>query len=110
MPFIRQLFIRLTGLDPDGLERKLYVIRRCIEKEARTEGMSMDDFYIPSFSSRTIIYKGMFVAPQMAAFFPDLSDPDFKSSLVLSIRDTAPIPFPPGLWPSPSGMWLITAR
>ncbi|MBI9102304.1 MAG: glutamate synthase large subunit [Spirochaetales bacterium] len=83
MPFIRQLFVRIAGLEPAELERRLYIIRRSIEKEAGAEGFSMDEFYIPSFSSRTIIYKGMFVAPQMAAFFSDLSDPDFKSSLVL---------------------------
>ncbi len=83
MPFIRQLFLRISGLSGEELERRLYVIRRCIEKEAVNTGLSMDDFYIPSFSSRTLIYKGMFVAPQMAAFFPDLSSPDFMSSLVL---------------------------
>ena len=45
--------------------------------------MTRDDFYPVSLSSRTIVYKGMFVAPQIPKFFPDLGDPLFSSALAL---------------------------
>jgi glutamate synthase (NADPH) large chain len=62
-----------------GFERALYSLRKRIESEARIAGFSLDDFSIPSLSSRTIVYKGMFVAAQFASFYPDLRRPDFKS-------------------------------
>ena len=52
--------------DQDAFERKLYVIRRLIEKAAEP------DLALPSLSSRTIVYKGMLTAPQMSGYFPDL--------------------------------------
>ena len=55
--------------DQDAFERKLYVIRRLIELPP------VSDLAIPSFSSRTIVYKGMLTAPQLPRFFTDLRDP-----------------------------------
>ena len=83
MPWLRQLFLRLPGVTGDDLERRLFIIRRALEKGAAAGGINRDNFYISSLSSRRVVYKGMFVAPQIPAFFPDLSDPLFISSLAL---------------------------
>ncbi len=80
-PFIRQLFVGASGPqaeDRDAFERKLYVIRRVVELEARHPGL-----YIASSSSRTINYKGMLISYQLAAFYPDLRDERCKSALAL---------------------------
>ncbi|HEX3391392.1 MAG TPA: glutamate synthase large subunit, partial [Solirubrobacteraceae bacterium] len=63
--------------DQAAFERKLYVIRRVIEAAAGRE------IAIPSFSSRTIVYKGMLTAPQLPRYFPDLRDPRVASRLAL---------------------------
>ncbi len=78
-PFIRQLLVGAAdGLaDQDAFERKLYVIRRLIELEAG------DELALPSFSSRTLVYKGMLTAPQLPRYFTDLRDPRLASRLAL---------------------------
>ncbi len=79
-PHIAQVFVGATvdGVaDRDALERQLYVIRRAVERE-QLEGLS-----IASFSSRTVVYKGMLTAPQLSRYFPDLSDPRFESRLAV---------------------------
>ena len=70
-PVIRQVLIAASDeiADQDAFERKLYVIRRVIEKAAGP------DVSFPSFSSRTMVYKGMLTAPQLPRYFPDLRDP-----------------------------------
>ncbi|MCK5200608.1 MAG: glutamate synthase subunit alpha, partial [Spirochaetales bacterium] len=83
MPFVFQSFISVKGLSGEELERKLYIIRRSIEKRASAADYSIDDFYISSLSCRTIVYKGMFVAPQLEEFYPDLKDSSYKSALAL---------------------------
>jgi len=85
MPSFWQLFLTPPpGTAPgEPTERRLYVLRRVLEKEARRSGWSPERFYIPSLSSRTIVYKGMFVSPQFMPFYPDLSEPDFESSLAI---------------------------
>ncbi len=70
MPRIRQLFIDCTD------ERRLYIIRREIEKATANT-------YICSCSSKTIVYKGLLLATQIEAFYPDLSDPDFASPFAI---------------------------
>jgi glutamate synthase domain-containing protein 2/glutamate synthase domain-containing protein 1/glutamate synthase domain-containing protein 3 len=77
MPRIRQFVVGARGLDQDAFERKLYVIRRAAENAAGPE------LVIPSLSSRTLVYKGMLTAPQLARFYPDLHDPSFESALAL---------------------------
>ena len=68
-PLIRQLFVGAAdGLDQDGFERKLYVIRRVAENTAGGE------LVVPTFSSRTIVYKGMLTPPQLRRYFADLRD------------------------------------
>ena len=78
-PEIRQAFISCGGMTGDELERKLYIIRKVIEKNSREEGFSTAEVYPVSLSSRTIVYKGMFVAPQLESFYDDLRCTDFKS-------------------------------
>src|SRR5579862_6090308 len=79
-PRIRQLVVaaspELAG-DQDAFERKLYVIRRVAEIAAGSE------LVVPSFSSRTIVYKGMLTAPQLRAYFADLRDERLASALAL---------------------------
>jgi glutamate synthase (NADPH) large chain len=78
-PVIRQVIIAAAEEieDQAAFERKLYVIRRLIERAAGC------DLSIPSFSSRTIVYKGMLKAPQLPRYFSDLRDPRVASRLAL---------------------------
>ncbi|OYW13468.1 MAG: hypothetical protein B7X34_00160, partial [Acidobacteriia bacterium 12-62-4] len=84
-PYIEQIFIRRSpGMTEDALERKLYVIRKRAEHEiAASEIRDKDFFYIPSLSCRTVVYKGLLLAPQMQKFYKDLSDTECKSSLAM---------------------------
>ncbi len=83
LPYVMQVFIQFGGLTGDALERKAYVTRKVIEHRAQEQNHTTDDFYICSFSSRTLNYKGMFVAPQFEHFYPDVSDTDMDSALAL---------------------------
>ncbi len=78
-PVIRQLFVGAGDdiADELALERRLYVIRRVAERAAGAE------LVVPSFSARTLVYKGMLSAPQLARYFPDLTDDRFASALAL---------------------------
>ncbi|HWU37520.1 MAG TPA: hypothetical protein VN203_07680, partial [Candidatus Acidoferrum sp.] len=84
-PYIEQIFIRRApGMDQDALERKLYVVRKRAEAEIAASDMrERDFFYIPSLSSRTIVYKGLLLAPQIAHFYKELADPEATSALCL---------------------------
>ena len=84
-PYIEQIFIgHAPGMDQDALERKLYVVRKRMEAEiARSDMREKDFFYIPSMSSRTIVYKGLLLAPQIAHFYGELSDPEAMSAICL---------------------------
>jgi glutamate synthase (NADPH) large chain len=84
-PYIQQIFIRSSpGIDQDVLERKLYVIRKRAETEvAESDIHDRNFFYLPSLSSRTIVYKGLLLAPQIAHFYRELSDPAVTSALCL---------------------------
>ena len=78
MPCICQCFVRR----PEGIsrgidfDRKLYIIRRVFEH-------SNDNTYVLSFSSRTIVYKGMLLVNQLRRFYTDLDDPDYQSAMAL---------------------------
>ena len=85
-PLIRQVFIdRPESLVEDlAFERKLYVVRRLIEKAvSRSAIPSRGDFYIPSLSCRTIVYKGMLNASQLLVFYPDLADERVESAIAM---------------------------
>ena len=78
MPYIMQGFVKKPkdvnkGIDFD---RKLYVARRVFEQTA-------EDTYVCSLSSRTIVYKGMFLVGQLRTFFKDLVDEDYESAIAL---------------------------
>ena len=70
--------------DQDDFERHLYILRKCISNavyeaaDARTKG-----YYAVCLSSRTLVYKGMFLADQLRTYYPDLSNPAFESALAL---------------------------
>ncbi len=85
-PFIRQVFVgRGAGIkDSAHFERRLYVIRKIVENSIRRSDLTEKSFfYIPSLSCRTMVYKGMLLADQVNAFYPDLADPELKSGLAL---------------------------
>ena len=84
-PYIEQLFLgRPAGLDEESFERLLYRVRRRTENEmAASEIEGKEDFYIPSLSCRTIIYKGLMLAPQIEKFYFELANPLVTSALCL---------------------------
>jgi glutamate synthase (NADPH/NADH) large chain len=84
-PYIQQIFVGCTpGMEEDAFERKLYIVRKRAENEVRESGIEdAETFYIPSLSCRTIVYKGLLLAPQIANFYRELSDPDAESALCL---------------------------
>ena len=78
MPYIMQAIIERPEEIAKGLDfdRKLYIIRRVFEQ-------SNDNTYVVSLSSRTIVYKGMFLVDQLRKFYPDLQDKDYKSAIAM---------------------------
>ncbi len=85
-PLIRQVFVGRGANcpDQDTFERKLFVIRKQIDNRIRD--LQMDEgkmFYIPSFSSRTLVYKGMLLADQVGVYYRDLTDERMVSGLAL---------------------------
>ena len=82
LPLIQQVLIgRPTHIHTDQFERRLYLI--CKELEHKITDENLDEFHIASFSHRTIVYKGLLVAPQLALFYSDLQDEDFEASLAV---------------------------
>jgi len=84
-PVSRQVFIkRPDGEDQNAFERRLLVLRKVISNTIRAETDAVDKgFYIVSLSSRTTVYKGMFLAYQLGAYYKDLTDERFQSALAL---------------------------
>jgi glutamate synthase domain-containing protein 1 len=85
-PFIRQAFIqRAASLsDSAAFERALYILRKRAEHTLKfLDENGSNRFYIPSLSSRTIVYKGMLLVNQMEDFYPELRDTDMVSALAL---------------------------
>jgi glutamate synthase domain-containing protein 2/glutamate synthase domain-containing protein 1/glutamate synthase domain-containing protein 3 len=86
-PYIEQLFLGKSEgmeLDEDAFERLLYRVRRRTENEmAASEIEGKEDFYIPSLSCRTIVYKGLMLAPQIEKFYFELANPLVTSALCL---------------------------
>ncbi|WP_027263805.1 glutamate synthase large subunit [Sedimentitalea nanhaiensis] len=81
-PEIEQILLSNSkGVDEETFERELYVIRRRIEKAANEAGIN--GLYIASLSCRSIIYKGMMLAEQVAVFYPDLMDARFESAFAI---------------------------
>jgi glutamate synthase (NADPH) large chain len=84
-PYIQQIFLRAgQGMSRDQLERKLYVVRKRAEREIGSSDIKDKAFfYVPSMSSRIIVYKGLLLAPQITQFYAELNDPDVESALCL---------------------------
>ena len=84
-PYIEQLFVgKPAGLDEDAFERLLYRIRRRTENEiAASEIEDKETFYVPSLSCRSIVYKGLMLAPQIEKFYIELANPQVTSALCL---------------------------
>ncbi|WP_096786923.1 glutamate synthase large subunit [Rhodobacter sp. CZR27] len=81
-PEIEQILIRCEkDIDEEQFERELYIIRRRIEKAA--QAASIQGVYLCSLSCRSIIYKGMMLAEQVATFYPDLQDERFESAFAI---------------------------
>ena len=78
MPSIWQGFVQKPADLPAGLDfdRRLYIVRRVFEQ-------SNANTYVPSLSSRTIVYKGMFLVGQLRTFFPDLQSEDYQSAIAI---------------------------
>lgn len=88
IPVFKQVFIgkkSKKNKTSDDFERKLFLIRRLIDRRIRTE-MKLDrsQYYVPSFSSRTIVYKGMLLGDQVKKFYEDLKSPDLTSAFCLT--------------------------
>ena len=81
-PLIQQVLIgRPNHITLDNYEHRLYLICKEIEHQVVEE--QLPDFHIASFSHRTIVYKGLLVAPQLAMFYSDLCNDDFEASLAV---------------------------
>ncbi len=85
-PVVRQVFVERSSSIKDRMsfERKLYIIRKRAEQAIRYGGLPGGNwFYICSLSFKTLVYKGMLISTQLRHFYPDLSDPELVSSLVM---------------------------
>jgi glutamate synthase (ferredoxin) len=83
-PVIRQVFVARGDAVPDeaAFERKLYVIRRMVEKAVSRSAIPQRwSFYVPSLSYKTVVYKGMLNSSQLLSFYPDLRDPTFEAAI-----------------------------
>jgi len=90
MPLIKQaIVVRGPGIkDQDAFERKILAIRKQTQnplaRQAVTHGLpALTDLYMPSFSTRTVVYKGLLLAPQVGSFYEDLHNPLTESALAL---------------------------
>jgi glutamate synthase (NADPH/NADH) large chain len=99
-PVIRQIFIG-RGADvivPDALERKLYVIRKTASAAIQALKLTHSrEYYVPSMSCRTVIYKGLLLADQVGQYYLDLQDPRTVSALALVHQRFSTNTFPE--WP-----------
>jgi glutamate synthase domain-containing protein 2/glutamate synthase domain-containing protein 1/glutamate synthase domain-containing protein 3 len=83
-PTVKQIFVDGGGLENELLERQLYLARKRTEKLVRKSfGQEGEDFYVSTLSCKTICYKGMFMAWQLFAYYPDLADERLSSALAI---------------------------
>jgi glutamate synthase domain-containing protein 2/glutamate synthase domain-containing protein 1/glutamate synthase domain-containing protein 3 len=85
-PYVRQCFIGANNKikTQDEFERKLYLIRRIIDHRVRHElKLDRSKYYVPSFSSRVLVYKGMLLADQITKYYRDLLDENMKSAMAM---------------------------
>ncbi len=97
LPHVAQVFVAAPALAlrGDRLERKLYVLRRVIERHAKNEAHSSSGtLYACSLSSRTIVYKGLLLPRQIDRFYPDLREDSFASALAIAHQRFSTNTFP----------------
>jgi len=96
MPRIEHVLIgRPWGMADDDYERRLFLARNEIEDIAASD--KIRNFYIPSFSHRTIVYKGLLVSASLEKFYPDLGNPDYETALAIYHQRYSTNTFP--TWP-----------
>src|SRR2546423_6203699 len=78
-PLIEQVLIGRQHVEPFEFEQTLYLVRKEVERQTA----EVKDFYIPSLSSRTVVYKGLMIATQLAAFYRDLCDTDYETRFAI---------------------------
>jgi glutamate synthase domain-containing protein 2/glutamate synthase domain-containing protein 1/glutamate synthase domain-containing protein 3 len=85
LPRIRQAVIvpHTNRYHADEFEHALYLARKDMERRAQQADLMSRGFYVASLSSRTLVYKGLFAAHQLPAFYPDLRDTDYQSGLAV---------------------------
>ena len=82
-PFMKQILLG-ADMEQDDLERKLYIIRKKAENAIRNSDIGQKEiFYIPSLSTKVLIYKGMFISEQLREYYLDLQDDRLKSAIAL---------------------------
>ncbi|MBN1561644.1 glutamate synthase large subunit [candidate division KSB1 bacterium] len=83
-PIIEQIFLARGDIARDNFERKMYVIRRLVEKEvAGWSGVDASQFYVVTLSSKIITYKGLISGAQLASFYADVNETAFKTAFAL---------------------------
>jgi glutamate synthase (NADPH) large chain len=82
-PYIKQIFLK-ADLSQDELERKLFIVRKRTEKIIRDSALTQKSFfYLPSLSTKVLVYKGMLTSLQLGDYFKDLSDQRMQSAIAL---------------------------
>jgi glutamate synthase (NADPH/NADH) large chain len=82
-PYIRQILVE-ADMNQEDLERKLYIIRKRAEKAIRESDLKQKSFfYIPSLSTKVLVYKGMLMSNQLREYFLDLQDEHLQSAIAL---------------------------
>lgn len=83
LPYIKQVFIKKSA-DEKNFELRLYIIRKRIENAVNASEIADKEYiYIPSMSSKTVVYKGLLLADQVGKFYVDLVNPLMKSAVAL---------------------------
>jgi glutamate synthase domain-containing protein 2/glutamate synthase domain-containing protein 1/glutamate synthase domain-containing protein 3 len=97
MPVMLQCFVAAPGLSGEELERKLYLVRKQVERGSDCPPGGPNGFYVASLSSRTVVYKGMMLGPQVPRFYADLNDASFMSAVAVIHQRYSTNTFPS--WP-----------
>jgi glutamate synthase (NADPH/NADH) large chain/glutamate synthase (ferredoxin) len=96
LPHMEQVLVgRIDGMSDEDYERRLFLARN--EIEDRVAADKIEGFYIPSFSHRMIVYKGLLVSSSLEKFYPDLSNPDYETALCVYHQRYSTNTFP--TWP-----------
>lgn len=85
VPVFKQIFLASGGMNEQEFIRKLYLIRKTVEKEIKAvKDKDLSQFYVCSLSPRTIVYKGLVAGSHMAEFYTDLKDEDFAAAFCIA--------------------------